>query len=989
MRLSRVVLAATMVVACAAAGWAQSATTGAIAGVVRDTTGAVLPGVTVEASSPALIEKVRVAVTDDQGNYKIIDLRPGAYAVTFTLPGFSTFKREGLELTTGFTATANADMQVGSLEETVTVSGASPVVDIQNVRQQRVLSRELLDSVPTNKTFQGFAALTLGATPAGTGHDVGGNRGDGLGGFGFHGSRTADQRLTMDGMLFTGLGGGAQMRNIVVNQAFVQETTLEVRGASAESEAGGAHINVVPKDGGNAFSSTFTGAGSGSALQATNITEELQARGLPPQTSSKKIWDVGGGMGGPIRQDKLWYYTAIRWWGAQTNLPGAFYNANQGKYVGDPDSGVTIYQRDTSRPAFQNIYNRDYSVRFTWQATQKSKYAISTSLQDNCNCTLGSGPSAPESYRSPTYWPISLTQLTWNYPASNRVLIDAGTSFLYNNYTNLPEPEVSPRDIALRELSNGMQYNARAAGLWLNDYGYKNLTNQWNSRVAISYVTGSHAFKAGLTYLQGWQQYNVRLNDRPMEYQLRNFVPVSLRMWASPFEARGRFSPNMGLYAQDQWTISRLTLNLGVRYDYLHGINPSHESPAGPFVPARSFPTVDALPRFSDLAPRVGAAYDLFGDGKTAVKVSLGRYVELASIWTLTYNTNPMAQIAQFSDRTWNDANRNYVPDCNLLDPSANGECGRGSTATLGQLRIIQQYDKQVTEGFGNRPMNWQAGMSVQHEIAANMALNFGYYRTWFGNFTVNDNRATTPADFDPYCVTAPTDTRLGDASGARLCGLYDINPSRFGQQDNIFVQHATFGERTEVYNGVDLGLSARFGEGGLVQGGVSTGRTQYDNCAVVDSPQAAREGFCNYDLPFEGQTQYKLSFVYPLPLDVRFSGTYQNLPGAAYGANFVVTNAQIAPSLGRNLAAGAGGTVIVDILPPNRLFEERLSQLDLRLTKIFRFGRGRLQGMFDIYNIFNANTVLGLNSRFGAAWRTPSQVLAGRLFKFGGQFDF
>src|SRR5688572_29116094 len=270
------------------AALAQSATTGAIAGVARDATGAVLPGVTVEASSPALIEKVRVVTTDEQGNYKIIDLRPGTYGVTFTLPGFSTYKREGIELTTGFTATANADMKVGSLEETVTVTGASPVVDIQNVRQQRVLTRQVLDGVPTNKTFQGFAALTLGASPAGTGHDVGGNKGDGLAGFGFHGSRPMDQRLTMDGMLFTGLGGGATMRNIVVNQAFIQETTVETRAASAESEAGGAHINVVPKDGGNKFATTISLSGSGKALQADNISEELQARGLPPQTSSRK-----------------------------------------------------------------------------------------------------------------------------------------------------------------------------------------------------------------------------------------------------------------------------------------------------------------------------------------------------------------------------------------------------------------------------------------------------------------------------------------------------------------------------------------------------------------------------------------------------------------------------------------------------------------------------------------------------------------------------
>src|SRR2546422_9061624 len=161
-------------------GWAQSANTGAIAGVVRDTTGAVLPGVTVEAASAALIEKVRTVVTDDQGNYKIVDLRPGTYTVTFTLVGFSTVKRDGLELTTGFTAIANAELKVGSLEETVTVSGASPVVDVQNVLSKAVLTREILDSVPSAKALMGYAQLTPGIKISNTspGPDVGGINGE-------------------------------------------------------------------------------------------------------------------------------------------------------------------------------------------------------------------------------------------------------------------------------------------------------------------------------------------------------------------------------------------------------------------------------------------------------------------------------------------------------------------------------------------------------------------------------------------------------------------------------------------------------------------------------------------------------------------------------------------------------------------------------------------------------------------------------------------
>ena len=216
---------------------AQSATTGAIAGVVRDATGAIIPGVTVEAASPALIEKVRTVVSDEQGQYKIVELRPGAYTVTFTLAGFSTVKREGIELTTGFTATVNADMRVGALEETITVSGASPVVDTQNVRSQNVLSREILDTLPTGKSLPGYAALTLGASSGSAAQDVGGNRGELASPLAIHGNRGADQKLLYDGMSFNQMAstGGGPSRYFLINQAGVQEIVLETGGQGAES----------------------------------------------------------------------------------------------------------------------------------------------------------------------------------------------------------------------------------------------------------------------------------------------------------------------------------------------------------------------------------------------------------------------------------------------------------------------------------------------------------------------------------------------------------------------------------------------------------------------------------------------------------------------------------------------------------------------------------------------------------------------------------
>ena len=275
----------------------------------------------------------------------------------------------------------------------------------------------------------------------------------------------------------------------------------------------------------------------------------------------------------------------------------------------------------------------------------------------------------------------------------------------------------------------------------------------------------------------------------------------------------------------------------------------------------------------------------------------------------------------------------------------------------------------------------------MQHQLLPGMGLNVGYFRTWYGGFLATDNLALTPADSDPYCITSPVDSRL-PTSGKQLCGFYDIRPAKFGLVDNLVTQASHYGKQRQVYNGVDATLNGRFLAGGQFQGGISMGQTVLDNCLVVDSQETARDGFCKVVPPWSAGTQVKFLVVYPLPWNLRTSLVYQNNPGISYGASYVASNAEVAGSLGRSLAGGAR-SVTKELVAPQTLFEPRLQQVDVRLSRIFHVGGARLTANADLYNVFNEDAVLQENTRYGDTWREVSLVMGGRMLRFTGQFDF
>jgi carboxypeptidase family protein len=999
MRVKRVTWAVSVLsfLLMPAMAWAQSS----ITGTVRDESGAVLPGVTVEAASPALIEGARVAVTDSQGLYRIVDLRPGVYSVTFTLTGFRTLKRDGLELPAEFTATVNSELAVGSLEETITVSGEAPTVDLRSSRAQVQFAQETLQSLPGTGRLATLSAIIPGATlRRENDRGVGGLSDRTQTAYSVHGAPEAQP--VVDGMnhQVASLTSGV----FVYNQINIQEVVVETSGVGADRDTGGMQLNMVARDGGNTFSGVGTFAYVSPSLETSNINDELLARHLDPDRvgSVKKFRDSAFALGGPVRRNRLWFFAAYREGVTQQFAEGIYYNK-----LRQPES--FLYEPDRSRPAHTDDYSRDFSVRFTWQASDKHKIVLANSYQPNCNCVFNLlNPTArrtPEASGPHHYNPHYLPSASWTYPATSRVLFEAGVTTYIINQHDKREPGVPQTDIQVMDQGLNLLYG---------NIPTRTLPRrQYQGRVAMSYVTGTHSFKAGITprFVRIGDidklGHDLWMHNGSINYRFRDGIPNQLTLTDAPwnFEESVR---DVAVYAQDQWTVRRLTLNLGLRYSDAKASTPEQVLGVGFFVPERRFAPVDDVPHYRNLSPRLGLAYDLFGSGRTALKAAVGHYPDRV----IQASANPAVNLTRTTNRNWTDTNRNYRPDCELLNPAANGECGAWSNLNFGKANVETRYADDAQSGFNTQFDNWQTSVSVQHEIRPGMALNVGYFRTWYGGFVATDNQLVAPADFDPFCITVPVDTRLPN-SGQQLCGLYDVKPAAFGLVDNLVTLASHYGEQTQVYNGVDVTLSARFADRGQLSGGVSMGRTITDNCYQNDDPSLTATAFpgvaalpttssvprlpafCHIVPPWSSGTQLKLMAVYPLPWNIQTSAIYQNSPGIPITASYVVTNAAIAPSLNRNLGSCRGATtctanVTVELLPPNVLFEPRLQQLDLRFSRIVGLGgTRRLRADLDVYNIFNASNVLSMSTTYGTVWQDVRQILGGRLLRVGAQIDF
>ncbi|HWV93688.1 MAG TPA: hypothetical protein VNZ24_05200, partial [Vicinamibacterales bacterium] len=688
-----------------------------------------------------------------------------------------------------------------------------------------------------------------------------------------------------------------------------------------------------------------------------------------------------------------------------------------------------------------------FSIRLTDQLTPRNRVSFSQENQYRCQgstltengegcrarsedwIAVGNATNSPEAFPGYHDLPYYVTQATWSSPVSNRLLLDAGFSRFHYRFAG--NGQVPPDG-----LTDLIPVTEQSTIYGLANFSYRGLYDpnahafadnkassiQW--RTSASYVTGAHNLKIGYMGSSLVQTSGRVANDSQLRYTFNNRNPVSFGYVLSPRWDTTDHTMTAALFVQDQWTLGKLTLQGAIRYDRAWSWAPAEgngTTETSIFNPQPiSFERTVSVKGYNDITPRVGAAYDVFGTGKTALKANLGKYLKSAEVGGIYAANNPAVKtVTRVTARPWTDGNRNFRIDCDLNNTGLQDNLASGGDrcAALGGNDLnfgnpnpnLTTIDPATLEGWSARESDWQFGVSVQQEVLPRVGLEVGYNRRWFQNFLVTDNLLVGPQDYQPWTLIAPQDGRLPDGGGYPVTS-YDPTPAAFARGARNFQTFETnFGPaRTWYWHGVDVTANARLGRGVMIQGGTSTGRGIQDRCETVVNIDSPDPRGCAVNEPWITAVRGLASYTVP-KVDVLVSATFRSLRttipflasnnsatnGASLAANYNVPNTVVQSLLGR-LPSGtnANGTTTVNLVEPAQVYGERVTQIDMRFAKVFRFGGRRADIGVDLYNLFNTNDPAGYEQAYdyatqGASWLRPTSIVPPRFARVNVTFNF
>jgi len=929
---------------------------GEVVGKVVDDQGGVLPGVTVTLSGPATMG-TPTAVTNERGQYRFPAVNSGTYKLSFDLPGFATYVREGVVVAVRSTVTIDAELKLAGLQETVTVSGASPTVDVENTKVGARLDKTTLEEVPTQRTIFGAATVLPGMTMSR--QDVGGLNSATSTGMTAHGA--ANYNLNYFGVTADTPQNYGSMYYMDYGSA--EEVSVDTAAMGAEiGGGGGANINIIPKSGGNDIKGNAYFTTTNKDLANSNITDELRAIGVTSSSALDSLRDFNADAGGPFIKDKLWWFGSFREYTTHENIPRF--------------------------PIKFKSNLRNYTARLNFQATKNNTLSGFWTYNRKFQPNRGAGGSQPDPVTTLNQQsPKNLYNVTWNSVLGQNSFLEVSSSYFHMHWPSKYSDAFYAQDTLtspMADITTGVFSGADPTGERLRD-SYRYQTNVGLTQYFDGFLGGSHQLKSGIENWYGWgtDGFNVQ-NDTMLRF--RNGVPAEIWAYTTPLTQETKMK-NFAAFVQDRITYNRLTVNLGLRYAHYDGEVPEQEGGGGRWFPDVIYPKVDPGFSWNSIAPRTGIVLKLDENGRSVVKASYGQYYEhmYTTIFSDVINPNVIRSSATSGGnatyRWFGDANSNGVVDEGEYDPNP--------------LSVFVPRNNSISPDFKD-PRTDEITFGYQRELTPNVGFSAQWIQRWYTDNYADVNVGIPTAAYTPRNLTdAGPDNFIG-TSDDRQVTLFDVAPEFVGQ--DAFRRETVDG--TARYRGLELSVTKRMSNRWQMMGSYvwsrADGVIMFGDGRQVSDPtnpnlmlESNNKGRQSTDQPHA----FKLIGSYLAPWGITLGANYQALSGLPVDRQF------------RAALAQGSTTIRADQRGDHRA--DFLNLLSLRADKKFNLHQhARVSAIVEVHNALNSHAGQNSYGLLTQSFRTQAdldranagttayfgriqEILAPRIFKFGLRFEF